>query len=143
MPDDGFEWTRKTSLQKAAGQIDSPDGCWERPLNRPSPRIVRAGDLSLKPETKPEAKPDSQASSKPQVATKQSSPAATPSTPTQEQMPQQTKLGDAIKVLIALACGSAAGVGTQIVSGSKETKHSVIAGVGTGAVVLAALYAFA
>jgi hypothetical protein len=145
MPNDSYEWTRKTTTAKAAGQIESPDGCWERPLNRPSPRIIRAHDLSLKPDTTTATKPNTI----PIVAPK---PTPQP-TPTPEPAPtapttEPTKMDASIKVLIALVAGGLAGAGTKTVldkqkDGATKTvtnRNAILAGTGVGVATLAALY---
>lgn len=140
MPEDDYEWTRKTTTAKAAGHIESPDGCWERPLNRPAPRTVRANDTPLKPETP--AKQGTIAIVTPKPLPK-SEPAA-PATIT----PEPPKLDASIKVLIALIAGTLAGAGTKTVldkqeRGAKKTvtkRNAILAGTGVGAATLAALY---
>jgi len=143
MPNDSYEWTRKTTTAKAAGQIESPDGCWERPLNRPSPRIIRASDLSFKPDstTKPNTIPIVAPKPTPQpTPTPEPAPTATTTEP--------TKMDASIKVLIALVAGGLAGAGTKTVldkqkDGATKTvtnRNAILAGTGVGAATLAVLY---
>lgn len=146
MPNDDYEWTRKTTTAKAAGHIESPDGCWERPLNRPSPRIIRANDLSLKPDATPKQNTIAIVAPKPTPK-----PESTPQPQQAASTTEPTKLDTSIKVLIALVAGGIAGVGTKTVlekqkDGAKKTvtkRNAILTGTGVGAATLAALYFFA